>query len=210
MNPESELSIPKILYIFLILLPLNLHPGALFPIRGAKGILAEMKSKGYLPGPKSQFHIKLKQGMSVKYVITVPFYLSQTAVGVVGEASVQKMKILISTLSNREDNTGRLIAGEEVTSNLYISEIKERSYYYLIEVSLEESNKEDYTSIDLIYGFKSQALAKEDPVTKEIYYDHSDEKILFSSPKKRETPTPSDTGKTPCTSFDYGKNCMGR
>lgn len=196
--------------ILSLILPNLLVAGALFPIRGAKGMLSEMKSRGYLPGPKSQFLIKLKKGESVKYIITVPFYLSETAVGVVGETSVKRMKVLVSTLSSREDNKGRLIVGEEVESNLFVTEIKEKSYYYLVEISLEESDGDGYNSIDLIYGFKTIALAKEDPVTKEIYYDHSDEKLLFSKPKKRETPTPSDTGRSPCTTFDHGKNCMDR
>lgn len=199
----------KILPILLtILFSSGIYPGALFPIRGVSGILSEMKSKGYMPGPKSQFHVKLKQGESVRYIITVPFYLSETAVGIMGESTVQKMKVLIYTLSGRDDIKGRLILGDEVSSNFYIKEIKEKSYYYMVEITLEEGRSQDYISIDLVYGFKASALAKEDPVTKEVYYEHSDERIIFSSPKKRDTPTPSDTGRNPCTTFDMGRNCI--
>jgi hypothetical protein len=195
-----------------------LFSGGIYPKRGitnnVSSVVSDLKSKGYILEPKSQFHIRLKPKESVRYIITSPFYLSNAALGIATDESVKKVQILLYTLSGRDDSHGLLVAGEESENTIYLKEIKERSYYYMVEITLLDSQSTtDYSSIDLLYGFKSMNLAKEDPVTKEIYYNHTDEKILFSSPNpksKKEKPTPSDSGGVPCTSFDYGRNCMGR
>ena len=206
--------------LFYIAFPLYipLLSGGIYPKKGitnnVTSVVSDLKSKGYILEPKSQFHIRLKPKESVRYIITSPFYLSNAALGIATDESVKKVQILLYTLSGRDDSRGLLVAGEESESTIYFKEIKERSYYYMVEITLLDSqNISDYSSIDLLYGFKSMNLAKEDPVTKEIYYNHADEKILFSSPNpksNREKPTPSDSGRVPCSSFDYGRNCMGR
>ena len=208
---------PTMTTIFFLFLILPLISGGLSPKRGLVGnvsnITTELKSKGYILEPKSQFHIKLKPNESVRYIITAPFFLSNTLVGIAGDDTVKKIKVLLYTLSGRDDSKGRLVAGDETENNLYLKEIQDRSYYYMVDITLLESSISEYSSIDLLYGFKAMALAKEDPVTKEIYYEHTDEKYLYSQSRgnsKKETPTPSDSGRVPCTNFDYGKNCMGR
>ncbi len=195
----------------------NLDAGGLSPRKSQSGaissILSELKSKGYILEPKSQFHIKLRNSESVRYIIASPFYLSNTMLGVAGDENVKKFRILLYTLSGREDTKGRLVEGEEVVSNLFIKEIRDRSYYYMIEITLLETAFNEYSSIDLMYGFKSMQLAKEDPKIRENYYDHSDEKYLYNSHQlekfKKEKPTPSDSGRVPCTTFDANRSCMG-
>ena len=217
----KRLIIKIILFVlFYIAFPLYvpLFAGGIYTKKGITNnvisVVSDLKSKGYILEPKSQFHIRLKPKESVRYIITSPFYLSNAALGIATDESVKKVQILLYTLSGRDDSRGLLVAGEESESTIYLKEIKERSYYYMVEITLLDSQSlSDYSSIDLLYGFKSMNLAKEDPVTKEIYYNHTDEKILFSSPNpksNKEKPTPSDSGRVPCTSFDYGRNCMGR
>ncbi len=212
----------KIIHFVLIYLVFSLYTvlfsGGIYPKRGitnnVSSVVSDLKSKGYILEPKSQFHIRLKPKESVRYIITSPFFLSNAALGIATDESVKKVQILLYTLTGRDDSRGLLVAGEESESTIYLKEIKERSYYYMVEITLLDSlNATDYSSIDLLYGFKSMNLAKEDPVTKEIYYNHTDEKILFNTPNpksNKEKPTPSDSGGVPCTNFDYGRNCMGR
>jgi hypothetical protein len=216
-EPKNPFRFSIFLSYILFLVSWNLDAGGLSPKKGQGGaissILSVLKSKGYILEPKSQFHIKLKTGESVRYIIASPFYLTNTMVGVAGDENVKKFRILLYSLSDREDPKGRLVEGEEVVSNLFIKEIKERSYYYMIEITLLETSFNEYSSIDLMYGFKSMQLVKEDPKIKENYYDHSDEKYLYNSLQKgkigKEKPTPSDSGKVPCTTFDANRSCMG-
>lgn len=214
------ITLKKIVLICMAFLSLSssLLAGGIYPKRGitsnVTSVVSDLKAKGYILEPKSQFHIRLKPKESVRYIITSPFYLSNAALGIATDESVKKVQILLYTLSNRDDSRGLLVAGEESENTVYFKEIKERSYYYMIEITLLDSqNLTEYSSIDLLYGFKSLNLAKEDPVTKEVYYNHVDEKILFNSPNpksNKEKPTPSDSGRVPCTNFEYGRNCMGR
>jgi hypothetical protein len=211
-------SITRYLVYFIFLLNLSLQAGGLSPKKSQSalvtGIVSDLKSKGYLLEPKSQFHIKLKVNESVRYIITSPFFLSNTMVGIASDETVKKIKVLIYTLSGREDSKGRLVEGEESSSNIYLKEIKERSYYYMVEITLLESYDNEYSSIDMMYGFKALNFTKEDSKIRENYYEHSDEKYLYETSNKakqaKEKPTPSDTGKIPCTTFDANRSCIGR
>jgi hypothetical protein len=211
-------SITKFVLYFLFLMNPSLQSGGLSPKKShstlVSGVVSDLKSKGYLLEPKSQINIKLKVNESVRYIITSPFFLSNTIVGIASDETVKKIKVLFYTLSGREDTKGRLVIGEESSSNIYLKEIKERSYYYMVEITLLESQNIDYSSIDMMYGFKALNFAKEDSKVRENYYDHSDEKYLIEHANKakqaKEKPTPSDTGGVPCTTFDANRSCMGR
>jgi hypothetical protein len=211
-------SITRFLLYFIFLMNPSIQAGGLAPKKSqstlVSGIVSDLKSKGYLLEPKSQFHIKLKVNESIRYIITSPFFLSNTMVGIASDETVKKFKVLFYTLSGREDSKGRLVEGEESSSNIYLKEIKERSYYYMVEITLLESHNSEYSSIDMMYGFKALNFAKEDSKIRENYYEHSDEKYLFEPSNKakqaKEKPTPSDTGGVPCTTFDANRSCMGR
>ncbi|MCB1140934.1 MAG: hypothetical protein H7A24_06720 [Leptospiraceae bacterium] len=173
-------------------------------------LISKLKKEGYVLEPKSRIRFKISPGESVRYIITPPFYLSGTAIGIAGDDSVQKMKVLAYTLDSRDDNSGTLFFGEDISNSYFFTTLSKRAYFYMIEITLIESQDKLPASIDFLYGFKTIQLSKEDPDLKEVYYDHSDESNLFKDPTRmpREKPIPSDTGRNPCYSVDHGVTCV--
>jgi hypothetical protein len=206
----------KILLSLLSLITIVSYPifsGGIYPTYQLneikQNLIKDLKKKGFLLEPKSQIRFKLKPGEAVRYIVTPPFYLAKTAVGVAVEDKIQKIKILTYTLSSKDDLQGTLVDGREITKSSFLFTLEENAYFYMIEITVLESLDNDYGSVDFLYGFKTQQLIKESSLQREFYYNHSDEEGVYKDPNaKNKTPSPSDTGNTPCFNFDQFKNCV--
>lgn len=167
-----------------------------------------LKDMNYTIEGGRRFHIGLKKNESVRYVITAPIYLSKTAIGIATDENVKKVRmVLFSQMS--PDAKEHAIEGDEIESPTYIKEIADKSYHYIVEVTLLDSKVErEYSSVDVLVAFAPMQLATKEEI-KDFYYDHVGEVEYYSDPMraKESRNRRSDTGSIPCSGIDYGRTC---
>jgi hypothetical protein len=172
-------------------------------------VTARLNEKNYTVEGDRRFHIGLKKNESVRYVITVPVYLSKTAIGVATDENVKKVRIVLYSQLNRESKE-RSFYGEDIESSAYINEITEKSYHYVVELTLLDSaSNNEYSSVDLLVAYAPLPIKTEEEV-KDFYYNHTEEVEFYSDPIRARNAgwRRSDTGKIPCTALDYGRTCI--
>ncbi len=205
------MKILKILLLSFILLNPILS-NAVFPGRGlganVSRVISRLNDMHYTVEGGRRFHIGLKKNESVRYVITVPVYLSKTAFGVATDENVKKFRMVLFSQLNEEAKE-RAFDGEEIESRTYVKEISDKSYHYVVELTLLESSADnEYSSLDLLVAFAPMPLKTEQEI-KDFYYDH-EEKEFYSDPIRAMNAgmRRSDTGRIPCTALDYGRTCI--
>jgi hypothetical protein len=202
----------KLLLIFCLSTD-SAFPMGIFPRRGLSAnvskVTSQLKDKNYTIEGSKRFHIGLKKNESVRYVVTVPVYLSKTAIGIATDENVKKVKIVLFTQLNKESKE-RSFFGEEIESGTYINEISEKSYHYVVELTLLDSTSNaEYSSVDLLVAHAPIPITTVQEV-KDFYYDHTGEVEFYSDPiQAREAGwRRSDTGRVPCTASEYGRSCI--
>ena len=206
------MKIIKVLFLSLILLSPILS-NAVFPGRSLAAnvnrVTSQLKDKHYTVEGGRRFHIGLKKNESVRYVITVPVYLSKTAIGIATDENVNKVRMVLFTQLN-EESREHAVDGEEIESRAYIKDISDKSYHYVVEITLLDSaTANEYSSVDLLVAFAPMPLKTAEEL-KDFYYDHTDEKEFYSDPIRARNAgwRRSDTGRIPCTALDYGRTCI--
>ena len=109
-----------------------------------------------------------------------------------------------------EESREHAVDGEEIESRAYIKEISDKSYHYVVEITLLDSaTANEYSSVDLLVAFAPMPLKTAEEL-KDFYYDHTDEKEFYSDPIRARNAgwRRSDTGRIPCTALDYGRTCI--
>lgn len=208
----KAMKILKILLLSFILLNPILSNGV-FPGRGLSSnvsrVISRLKDMHYTVEGGRRFHIGLKKNESVRYVITVPVYLSKTAIGIATDENVKKVRMVLFSQLN-EESRERAFDGEEIESRYYIKEISDKSYHYIVEITLLESSADnEYSSVDLLVAFAPLTLRTAEDI-KDFYYDHAGEREFYSDPIRARNAgrQRSDTGRIPCTALDYGRTCV--
>lgn len=172
-------------------------------------VIAQLKDKNYTVEAGRRFHIGLKKNQSVKYVVTAPVYLSKTAIGIAADENVKKLRIVIFKQLNKESDEVSIF-GEDIDSPAYIKEISEKSYHYVVELTLLDSASEDnYSSVNIIVAYAPMPLRTAQDI-KDFYYDHTGEVEFYSDPirARKAGNKKSDTAKVPCINAEYGKTCI--
>lgn len=191
----------------------SLFSMAIFPGRGLSAnvdrVTSQLKDKKYTIEGDRRFHIGLRKNESVRYIITVPVYLSKTAIGIATDENVKKVKIVLYSQFDK-DSQERSFFGEEIESAVYVKELTEKSYHYVVELTLLDSAaKNDYSSVDILFAYAPLPIKTEKEV-KDFYYEHTGEIEFYSDPiRAREAGwRRSDTGRVPCTYNEYGRSCI--
>ncbi|HMV43831.1 MAG TPA: hypothetical protein PK079_20300 [Leptospiraceae bacterium] len=172
-------------------------------------VVNRLKEKNYTIEGGRRFHIGLKKNESVRYVITVPVFLSKTAIGIATDENVNKVRVVIFSQISSEGKE-RAIEGEDIESSNYIKEITDKSYHYIVEVTLLDTKLDQgYSSVDVLVAYAPMQLATKEDV-KDFYYEHTGEIEYYSDPirAKQAGYRKSDTGRIPCSAIDYGRTCV--
>ena len=92
--------------VLLLLLFTPILANGVYPKRGMSYNVAkvstQLKDKNYTVEVGRRFHIGLQKNESVKYVITVPVLLSNTAIGIAADENVKKLRVVIYTQLNSD------------------------------------------------------------------------------------------------------------
>ncbi|HNK58529.1 MAG TPA: hypothetical protein PLL86_20120 [Leptospiraceae bacterium] len=116
--------------------------------------------------------------------------------------------VIFSQISS--EGKERAIEGEDIESSNYIKEITDKSYHYIVEVTLLDTKLDQgYSSVDVLVAYAPMQLATKEDV-KDFYYEHTGEIEYYSDPirAKQAGYRKSDTGRIPCSAIDYGRTCV--
>lgn len=128
-------------------------------------------TKGYKLSSK-QFQFLLKSKGKVRFIVTPPYYRVQTALGVSTDGTVDKIKVLVYRLNDKNDEKGELLEATMDKEEYRFWELDDRARHFMIEIiMLESRGGSDGSYVELLHGFKELP----DEIQESDFKYHTDE-----------------------------------